>query len=151
MKYAIRTVTWKFKEAIDLAPEFNGKPSVIIRSPEEIYRHYSSLFRHQVRERFVVFWLSSANKVLGFEVVSEGTLNSSLVHPREVFRGAIVATAAAIIIAHNHPSGNLEPSNEDIAITRQIADAGKIIGIPVHDHIIFTDDTYTSFAERQLI
>lgn len=151
MKYAIRTVTWKFKEAIDLAPEFAGKPSIIIRSPDDLYRHYSSLFRHQVRERFVVFWLSSANKVLGFEVVSEGLLNSSLVHPREVFRGAIVTTAAAIILAHNHPSDNPEPSNEDISITKQIVDAGRIVGIPVHDHIIFAGDLFTSFAERGLM
>ena len=83
--------------------------------------------------------------------MSEGLLNSSLTHPREVFRGAIVATAAAIIIAHNHPSESTEPSQEDISITKQIMEAGKIIGIPVHDHIIFAGDTYTSLAERGLL
>ena len=98
-----------------------------------------------------MFWLNSANRVTGFEIVSEGLLNSSLVHPREVFRGAIVATCASIIIAHNHPSGNTEPSAEDLAITKQIAEAGKVIGITVHDHIVFTDDGYCSFAERGLI
>lgn len=104
-----------------------------------------------MRERFVVFWLSSANNVTGFEIISEGTLNTSLVHPREVFRGAIVASCANIIIAHNHPSGNTEPSNEDLAITRKLIDAGKLIDISVFDHIIFTDETYTSFAERRII
>ena len=98
-----------------------------------------------------MLWLSSANKVIGFEVITEGLLNSSLCHPREVFRGAIVATAASIILVHNHPSGNLEPSQEDIAITKQLIDAGRICGIPVHDHLIIADSTYTSMAERGLM
>ncbi len=88
---------------------------------------------------------------MGFEVVSEGTLNSSIVHPREVFRGAIVATAAAIIISHNHPSGNAEPSTEDIQLTKQLSEASKIIGIALHDHIIFAGENYTSFAERGIL
>ena len=98
-----------------------------------------------------MFWLNSANVVTGFEIVSEGTLNSSVVHPREVFRGAIIATCANIIIAHNHPSGNLEPSQEDISITKKLVEAGKIIEITVFDHIIFADNSYTSFVEKRLI
>jgi DNA repair protein RadC len=74
-----------------------------------------------------------------------------LVHPREVFRGAIVATCANIILAHNHPSGNLEPSREDISITKKLVEAGKIVDISVLDHIIFGDDGYTSFVEKRLI
>ena len=151
MKYAIRTITWRFKESIELAPEFTNTRSVTILSPEDVFRNYQSLFKDQVRERFVVFWLNSVNKILGFEVITEGLLNSSLVHPREVFRGAIVATSAAILIAHNHPSGNPEPSQDDIAITKQLVEAGKIIGITVHDHIIFAGDLFASFAERGLI
>ena len=150
MKYAIRTITWRFKEFIELAPEFTNTRSVTILSPEDVFRNYQSLFKDQVRERFVVFWLS-VNKILGFEVVTESLLNSSLVHPREVFRGAIVATSAAILIAHNHPSGNPEPSQDDIAITKQLVEAGKIIGITVHDHIIFSGQSFASFAERGLI
>lgn len=151
MKYAIRTITWRFKESIELDQELANKRSVIIRSPSDIFENYQSLFKDQVRERFVVFWLSSANKVIGFEIISEGILNSSLTHPREVFRGAIVSTSASIILAHNHPSENGAPSREDISITKQIVESGKIIGIPVHDHIIFAGDTYTSLAERGLI
>ena len=98
-----------------------------------------------------MFWLSSANVVTGFEVISEGLLNSSLVHPREVFRGAIVSTCANIILAHNHPSGNPEPSTEDISITKKLVEAGKIIEINVFDHLIFADDKYTSLVERQLM
>ena len=109
------------------------------------------MFKGQVKERFVVFWLSTANTVIGFEIISEGLLNSSLVHPREVYRGAIVASCANIILAHNHPSGNKEPSKEDTSVTKNIIEAGKIIDISVFDHIIFTDDGYTSFVERKLI
>ena len=109
------------------------------------------MFDGEVKERFITFWLNSANVVIGFEIVSEGTLNSSVVHPREVFRGAIVATCANIIVAHNHPSGNTEPSNEDITLTKKLIEAGKIIDILVFDHIIFAEDTYTSFIEKRII
>jgi DNA repair protein RadC len=151
MKYCLRTVTWKFRETIELVPELDGKKRVAIREPEDIVRNYSSLFKDQVRERFVVFWLDSANRILGFEVVTEGILNGSLAHPREVFRGAIVATAAAIIIAHNHPSENSEPSQEDLVITKQLVEAGKVIGIQITDHVIFGGDSFTSMASRGFI
>lgn len=149
MRYCIRTITWRFKESIEL--DLPAKRSIIIRSPADVFQNYQSLFKDQVRERFVVFWLNSANKVIGFEIISEGILNSSLTHPREVFRGAIVSTAASIILGHNHPSENGEPSQEDISISKQLVESGKIIGIPVHDHIIFAGDTYTSLAERGLL
>jgi DNA repair protein RadC len=151
MKYAVRTVSWRFHESTESLPELVSKKQILVRSPEDIVQNYRSLFNGQVKERFVVFWLSASNKIIGFEVVTEGLLNSSLSHPREVFRGAIIATAAAVIVAHNHPSGNIEPSSEDIAMTKQLVDAGVIIGIPIHDHIIFTDDHFTSLAQRGLI
>jgi DNA repair protein RadC len=151
MKYCTRTITWRFSETSEDLPELTGKKRAVIRTPEDLVSNYSNLFRDQVHERFIVFWLSSSNSVMGFEVVSEGILNSSLVHPREVFRGAIVATCASIIVAHNHPSGSKEPSQEDVSITRQIVETGKIIGIPVHDHIIFAGHSFTSFAERGLL
>lgn len=151
MKYCYRTVTWKFADGSNMIPELQHKNNCAITAPVVLFDNYRSFFDNQVKERFVVFWLNSANKVLGFEIITEGLLNSSLTHPREVFRGAIVATAASIIIAHNHPSDNLEPSRDDITITKQIIEAGKIIGIPVHDHIIFSNTGYTSFMERGLI
>jgi DNA repair protein RadC len=151
MKYHSRTISWRFKEITVDLPELKGKQSVTIKSPKDLHHHYHSLFDNQVRERFVVFWLNSANKVIGFEVITEGLLNTSLTHPREIFRGAIIATAASIIIAHNHPSLNSEPSEEDVRVTRQIVEAGKIIGIPVHDHLIFTNESFTSLAEQGLI
>ena len=146
-----RTVEFRFCDPSRSYPEIKEKRKVKITSPEEMYNNFRFLFENSVREKFVVFWLNSSNGVIGFETISEGNLNSSVVHAREIFRGACVASCASIILAHNHPSGNLEPSNEDIQITKKIVEAGKIIGIPVFDHIIFTNDSYISFVERRII
>lgn len=103
-------------------------------------------------EHMVGLYLNSANRLIGLRTISMGILNSSLVHPREVFKIACMMPAASIIISHNHPSGNAEPSSEDLAITKQLVEAGKILGIPLHDHIIITEHNgYTSFAERGLL
>lgn len=88
---------------------------------------------------------------MGFEIISEGILNASLAHCREIFRGAILQSCANILVAHNHPSGNLDPSQEDISLTKKLVEAGKIIDIAVFDHIIFGDGTYTSFVEKKLM
>jgi DNA repair protein RadC len=111
VKHFIQNVTWAFADSTLNYPDVPNE-KVTINNPEQLFQHFQSLFKDHVRERFVVFWLNAHNRVTGFEIVSEGTLNQSLVHPREVYRGAIVATAASIIIAHNHPSGNAEPSRE---------------------------------------
>ena len=120
-------------------------------SPEDVVQRFQPLLRDLKQEIFKVLLLDSANHLVRDVNVSEGILNSSLVHPREVFRHAILEPAASIILLHNHPSGNPEPSAEDIQITRQLVEAGKIIGIPVHDHIILTPHAYTSFAERGIL
>jgi DNA repair protein RadC len=95
--------------------------------------------------------LDSKNGLKKEVELTEGTLNASLVHPREVFKAAIDHLAASVIVVHNHPSGNQQPSNEDIEITRQLVESGKVVGIPLHDHIIVAGDGYTSFAERGLL
>ena len=146
----IKTITWRFKDSTESYPQLKNR-KVKITSPTEVYENFSFLFNGEVREKFVVFWLSSSNNVIGFEVISEGILNSSLVHPREVFRGAIVATCSSIILAHNHPSGNNDPSQEDISITKRLIEAGKILDISVMDHLIFVDDGYTSLVEKRII
>ena len=87
-------------------------------------------------EMFAVFHLNSQNHVTGWEIVTQGILDASLIHPREVFRSAILRNAAALIVAHNHPSGTTEPSPEDLKVTRQLAEAGDLIGIPLLDHVI---------------
>ena len=151
MRYCLRTVTWRFHKTHEPLPELKGRAFVCLQSPEDLYNTYRSLFTNQVRERFVVFWLDSSNKVLGLEIISEGTLNSSPVHAREVFRGAIVSTASSIVVAHNHPSNSLEASTEDIAITKKLVDSGELLGIPVEDHIIFCNQGYFSFREHNLM
>jgi len=147
----IKNIVWKFKDSEEAYPELKGLSNIKISEPSEVYKNFRFLFENEVKEKFIVFWLSSANSVIGFETITEGILNASLVHPREVFRGAIVSSCASIIIAHNHPSGNPEPSNEDITITKKLVEAGKIIDINVFDHIIFINDGYTSFVEKWLM
>jgi DNA repair protein RadC len=99
-------------------------------------------------ESFYIALLNTSNIVFSTKKISEGSLNSSIVHPREVFRTAIIESAASIIALHNHPSGNTEPSNEDISLTEQLRQVGKMMHIPLLDHIIIAGDTYTSLRER---
>lgn len=122
-----------------------------VHSPQEIAQRYIPQMFDKKQERFYVILLDSANHIIREEKISDGILNSSLVHPREVFKPAIAEPAAAIILLHNHPSGNPEPSSEDVHITRQLIEASKIIGIPIHDHIIIAGNSYTSFAERGML
>lgn len=126
-------------------------PKVPIRGPADIVDRFGPALRHLQQEVFTVVLLDSANHLLREVTVSTGILNSSLVHPREVFQPAILEPAAAVILLHNHPSGNPEPSAEDLRVTRQLAEAGRILGIPVHDHIIIAGHESSSFAERGLL
>lgn len=140
--------------AFEIGRRIEGATSeerMIVRSPEDIARIMIPRLRDQSTELFYVFLLDSKNGLKREIELTRGTLNASLVHPREVFKTAIDHLAAAIIVVHNHPSGNREPSREDIEVTKQLTDAGRIIGIPLHDHIIVAGDGYTSFAERGLI
>lgn len=122
-----------------------------ITSPAEIAEIFIPLLHDELKERFIVVSLSSANKIIKYDIISVGNLNSSVVHPREVFKTAIENSAASIILIHNHPSGNLEPSSEDISITKKIVESGKILDIPVFDHLIIAGNGYTSFVEKRLI
>ncbi len=122
-----------------------------ITSPEDIAEIFIPLLRDEMKERFIVVCLNSANKIIKYEVISVGSLNSSIVHSREVFQAAIENNSASIILMHNHPSGNTEPSNEDISITKKLVEAGKILDIPVFDHLIIAGNKFTSFIEKRLI
>lgn len=122
-----------------------------ITSPADVAEIYIPKLRDELKEKFIVLCLNASNRITKEEVVSIGNLNSSVVHQREIFKAAIENSAASIILLHNHPSGNPDPSNEDILITHQIVEAGKIMGIPVYDHIIIAGNNYTSFVERRLI
>ena len=103
------------------------------------------------REHFVVLLLDRKNVVIGIHTVSVGSLSASIVHPRETFKAAIMGTAAAIICGHNHPSGDPAPSQEDRLLTQRLVDGGKLLGIPVLDHIIIGEGTHFSFADNGLI
>lgn len=120
----------------------------IIRSPGDVAAVMIPRLRDASCEKFHVLILDSKNGLIRNVELTSGTLNASLVHPREVFKTAIDHRAASVIVVHNHPSGNKEPSREDLEITRQLAETGKIVGIPLHDHIIIAGNDYTSLAER---
>lgn len=127
------------------------EPRPILRTPADVARRMTPLLRDRKNEVFYVLILDAKNALSIDIELSVGTLNASLVHPREVYKAAIDHSAASIIVVHNHPSGNPEPSSEDIEITRQLAEAGRIVGIPLHDHVIVAGEFYTSHAERGLL
>lgn len=125
---------------------------IAITRPEDIVRLIRSRLLGKEKECFMVIPLNKRNVVIGNEeIISMGTLDSSLVDCREVFRKAIVKSAASVVIAHNHPSGNTEPSPEDIDITRRLVKAGETLGIEVLDHVIVSDEGYTSLKSRGII
>ena len=121
-----------------------------LTSAEAVANYLQKSIGLEAKEHFVILYLDARNRLI-VDHVSTGTLDSSLVHPREVFKNAILANAAQCIIAHNHPSGDPEPSPQDIALTRQLADASKIIGINLLDHVVVTSDKFTSLRELKLL
>jgi DNA repair protein RadC len=113
-----------------------------------VYEVFGERFAKVDREEFLDIMLDGKNRPLGFHVVSIGTLTASLVHPREVFKAAILANAAAIIVVHNHPSGDPTPSAEDVAITQRLRQAGELLGIRLLDHVVIGDGRYVAFADE---
>lgn len=122
-----------------------------IKSPTDLADLFIPILRDKLKEEFYVVCLNSANKVIRMELISVGHLNASLVHAREVFKTAIENNSASIILIHNHPSGNPEPSQEDISLTKKMIEAGKIMDIQVMDHIIIAGNNYTSLIEKRVI
>lgn len=120
-----------------------GKQTTLVLSPEDVWKECKDI-RDSRKEHFVVFYLDTRSQVMQRETISVGTLNASLVHPREVFESAIKHSAAQVIVAHNHPSGNPEPSEEDITVTRRLVEAGKVLGIEVVDHVVVGKNSYKS-------
>lgn len=126
------------------------KKAALYLTPDDVWQELKDL-RELKKEHFVVFYLDSRNQEIKREVISIGSLNVNFVHPREVFEPAVRNVAAQIILAHNHPAGNPEPSDDDFKITKRLVEAGKILGIEVIDHIIVTKSGFLSFKERNLI
>jgi DNA repair protein RadC len=119
-------------------------------SPQAVFDSLKDI-RSLKKEHFIAIYLDTRNQEIAREIISIGTLNASLVHPREIFEPAIRNLAASIILVHNHPSGDLKPSHEDLLITKKLVDSGNLLDIHVLDHIIITGADYTSFKQRKLI
>ncbi|MBM4146854.1 MAG: JAB domain-containing protein [Nitrospira sp.] len=132
----------------DLEPELKDFD---IKEPQNIVKAIRASIKDKAKEHFKLILLNARNKILGISTISIGSLNASIVHPREVFKDAIVHNAYSVVLAHNHPSGDSEPSEDDLTITKRLKEAGKILGIEVIDHIIISKNGYFSFKDRGLI
>lgn len=122
-----------------------------IENPQDVVDYIRKELRDKAKEHFKLILLDSRNKIIDIVNVSVGTLNASLVHPREVFEQAIKHHSASVVLVHNHPSGDCEPSDDDLAITKKLVESGKILSIEVIDHIIIGRNSYYSFKEKKLI
>jgi DNA repair protein RadC len=119
-----------------------------IKSPEDAYKLLKPFLVEADREKFVVVCLDTKNQPTAINICHVGSLNASIVHPREVMKVAILSNSASVIVAHNHPSGHCEPSREDIEVTKRLVEAGKIVGIDVLDHLIVSPERYLSLKEK---
>ena len=122
-----------------------------VLSPQDVYELITEYLQGTDREHFIVLFLDSESKVIGINTVSIGTLTESLVHAREVFKGAILANAASIIVVHNHPSGTALASEADIMVTTKLKESGRILGIPIDDHVVIGEETFFSFKQQGLL
>jgi DNA repair protein RadC len=138
---------WELKVVRERRAGYDAS-GIQITCAEQVFRVFQGRFEKLDREEFLVVPLDTKNRVLGFHVVSVGSLGASLVHPREVFKIAILANAASVILVHNHPSGDPEPSAEDRRVTERLKEAGELVGIPVLDHVVIGDGRYVSFTDR---
>lgn len=144
------TDSFKLKAIFELGRRHFGNASITIQEPEDIYKIMSHI-AYDNQESMHVILLDGAHNILDRIMITKGLLNRTMVHPREIFSPAIEKRAAAIVIAHNHPSGHLEPSEEDKAATTKLIETGKIIGIDVLDHVIISTRGYYSFVEHSLM
>lgn len=127
-----------------------GKKSTLLISPKDVWENLKDIREHR-KEHFIVFYLDVRNQEIQRDTISVGTLNSSLIHPREVFEPAICHNAAQILIAHNHPSGDSTPSEDDLEVTKRLVSAGKILGIEIVDHVIVTKNAFVSLKCEGLL
>lgn len=127
-----------------------NKKATLILSPKDVWEELKDI-RDNKKEHFVVFFLDTRNQEIKREIISVGSLNANLVHPREVFEPAVKHLAAHIVVVHNHPSGDPKPSGDDLAITKQLVNAGKLLGIELKDHVIVSKANFFSFTEHKLL
>jgi DNA repair protein RadC len=141
----IRRVVSRFADVVAERTIEYGAPAHSAGAVADLLR---GLIADEAVEVFGVLLLNGKHRVIGWAEVSRGTLTSSLVHPREVFGPAVRMGAAAVVVAHNHPSGEPEPSTEDLEVTRRLRDAGRLLGIPLLDHVVVTHDDHVSLRDR---
>lgn len=134
---------------LELGKRLTTKERLEILSPEDVWKLCTD-FRESKKEHFVAFYLDTQGRVIERQIVSIGTLDASLVHPREVFEPAVSLHAASVIVAHNHPSGSLEPSSADVILTKRLIESGKILGISLQEHIIISGTGYQSFMKATI-
>ena len=130
---------------------YRGKKPREIRGPDDVVALVGRRLRRDPREHFLVLLLNARHEVMAIETISIGSLNASIVHPREVFKPAIVNSAASVILTHSHPSGDPEPSEEDVSITKRLVQAGELLGIGVLDHVIVASRGVVSLRSRQML
>ncbi len=130
---------------------FVEEPKRKICSPKDVYTLMYPKMREQKKEKFITLCLDTKNQILREEVISIGSLNASIVHPREVFKSALMESSASVIMIHNHPSGDPSPSREDIMVTEKLVEGGKLLGIDVLDHIIIGDGRYVSLKDEGFV
>jgi DNA repair protein RadC len=149
-----RTKAARLAAAIELGRRATAEAEPVperIRGPADVHRFYAPRLRDLAVEEFHVLALGSQSQILADRLITRGILNSSLVHPREVFRAAIAEAAAGIIVVHNHPSGDPTPSEDDRSVTRQLVESGRLLDLPVYDHVIVGGERFVSFAEAGLL
>ena len=138
--------------AIELGKRLNEKITCInqikVYSSDSIYEYYQDKLNDKKQEHFYCVYLDTKNHIIKDKLLFIGTINESLIHPREIFKEAYLLSASSVICVHNHPSGNANPSNNDILMTKQLQEVGKILGIKVLDHIIIGKDVYFSFNDN---
>jgi DNA repair protein RadC len=140
----------QIKAALELGRRLSQQDSEVVRvkSPQDVAAWVMEDLRYLQHEQFKILLLNTKNVIIACEEVSRGSLNASIVHPREVFARAIKRSAAAVILVHNHPSGDPTPSQEDINVTRRLVEVGRLVGIDVLDHLIIGDGVFTSLKEK---
>jgi DNA repair protein RadC len=144
----------QIKAALELSKrletDVGEKPQPVLKSPEDVAALMRGKLKGKKKEHFWVLCLDTRNRLINYKPVSRGSLDTSIVPPREVFKEAVSSSAASVIFVHNHPSGDPEPSKEDIELTKRLVKAGEIIGIDVLDHIVVCDKNYLSLKAKNL-
>ncbi len=125
-----------------------SKEEISLSNTSNVYNYFKDIFIGELQENFYAIYINTKNKLISYKLLFKGTINKSCVHPREIFKNAFLESAYAIIVIHNHPSGDITPSTEDIELTTSLMQIGNLMGIPVIDHIIMSDKGYYSFYEN---